>query len=78
MAEVTEGFPQPEYPNSPLQAVIFEIRFPVSRQSSVIATSFLLMFAMSSRMCLFRPSKQAAPSRFHPTDSSETTRQLRF
>jgi uncharacterized protein (TIGR04255 family) len=28
MAEVTEDFPRPEYPNSPLEAVVFEIRFP--------------------------------------------------
>jgi hypothetical protein len=28
MAEVTHDFPRPEYPNSPLEAVVFEIRFP--------------------------------------------------
>lgn len=28
MAEVTADFPRPEYPNSPLQGVVFEIRFP--------------------------------------------------
>lgn len=28
MAEVTSEVPQPEYPNSPLQSVVFEIRFP--------------------------------------------------
>lgn len=28
MTEVTSDFPRPDYPNSPLQGVIFEIRFP--------------------------------------------------
>lgn len=75
MGEVTNGFPRPDYPNSPLAGVVFEIRFPGEPAIECHRDEFFAMARTEFPTVLvpkLQPGEAVAlsPYRFQRTDNS--------